>query len=155
MIRRPPRSTLFPYTTLFRSDGPLAGRLPDDLDEWGGHLELPTPDFDDGLERPELADAIPRTPADLDVQIGLQPGPLHALHAPSAGAEVVAMCWISRGRARSARWMLLWDNDIAFDRECRALGHNEDAEGRTRTCTGVAPQGILGATRLPVSPHHK
>src|SRR5258708_19499612 len=26
MIRRPPRSTLFPYTTLFRSDG-----LPDDM----------------------------------------------------------------------------------------------------------------------------
>src|SRR2546430_11521609 len=24
MIRRPPRSTLFPYTTLFRSDGPGA-----------------------------------------------------------------------------------------------------------------------------------
>src|SRR2546422_8430584 len=111
MIRRPPRSTLFPYTTLFRNDGPLAGRLPDDLDEWGGHLELPTPDFDDGLERPELADAIPRTPADLDVQIGLQPGPLHALHAPSAGTEVVAMCWISRGRARSARWMLLWRSE--------------------------------------------
>src|SRR2546427_5522787 len=31
MIRRPPRSTLFPYTTLFRSPGPGAGdpvRLP-------------------------------------------------------------------------------------------------------------------------------
>src|SRR3712207_8838001 len=33
MIRRPPRSTLFPYTTLFRSwggdaDGPLARQLP-------------------------------------------------------------------------------------------------------------------------------
>src|SRR5688572_31301886 len=31
MIRRPPRSTLFPYTTLFRSnkgyDGPFPGRL--------------------------------------------------------------------------------------------------------------------------------
>src|SRR5256885_17140874 len=27
MIRRPPRSTLFPYTTLFRSD-PLAGARP-------------------------------------------------------------------------------------------------------------------------------
>src|SRR3712207_8865724 len=26
MIRRPPRSTLFPYTTLFRSLGGLAGR---------------------------------------------------------------------------------------------------------------------------------
>src|SRR5256885_11757133 len=25
MIRRPPRSTLFPYTTLFRSGGPAAG----------------------------------------------------------------------------------------------------------------------------------
>src|SRR5258708_21728523 len=25
MIRRPPRSTLFPYTTLFRSDRPLGG----------------------------------------------------------------------------------------------------------------------------------
>src|SRR5262245_62834490 len=25
MIRRPPRSTLFPYTTLFRSDGFVAG----------------------------------------------------------------------------------------------------------------------------------
>src|ERR1019366_10132219 len=29
MIRRPPRSTLFPYTTLFRSDGwPLTGVVP-------------------------------------------------------------------------------------------------------------------------------
>src|SRR5256885_9498888 len=26
MIRRPPRSTLFPYTTLFRSRGPVRGR---------------------------------------------------------------------------------------------------------------------------------
>src|SRR3989442_8410874 len=28
MIRRPPRSTLFPYTTLFRSGDPQALRLP-------------------------------------------------------------------------------------------------------------------------------
>src|SRR5688572_31300995 len=27
MIRRPPRSTLFPYTTLFRSAGAVRGRL--------------------------------------------------------------------------------------------------------------------------------
>src|SRR3989442_4377151 len=27
MIRRPPRSTLFPYTTLFRSPGPAAGSV--------------------------------------------------------------------------------------------------------------------------------
>src|SRR2546429_3070160 len=33
MIRRPPRSTLFPYTTLFRSYHPhtSAGRIPTDL----------------------------------------------------------------------------------------------------------------------------
>src|SRR3712207_7477886 len=31
MIRRPPRSTLFPYTTLFRSVGDLLGRQAGDL----------------------------------------------------------------------------------------------------------------------------
>src|SRR3989441_1404823 len=30
MIRRPPRSTLFPYTTLFRSDPDVNGVAPDD-----------------------------------------------------------------------------------------------------------------------------
>src|SRR5690349_24064033 len=30
MIRRPPRSTLFPYTTLFRSTAPLLGDEPAD-----------------------------------------------------------------------------------------------------------------------------
>src|SRR5260370_19535585 len=41
MIRRPPRSTLFPYTTLFRS----LGGLPEKLKIWASHgdnvLELP------------------------------------------------------------------------------------------------------------------
>src|SRR5258708_32983292 len=42
MIRRPPRSTLFPYTTLFRSHltrGALAERLPPGWELWldGGH----------------------------------------------------------------------------------------------------------------------
>src|SRR3712207_9414609 len=32
MIRRPPRSTLFPYTTLFRSPRGLAARVPRALD---------------------------------------------------------------------------------------------------------------------------
>src|SRR3989449_4636833 len=31
MIRRPPRSTLFPYTTLFRSDKLLSGLQPSEL----------------------------------------------------------------------------------------------------------------------------
>src|SRR5438093_8823197 len=32
MLRRPPRSTLFPYTTLFRSPLASPDRVPDDLD---------------------------------------------------------------------------------------------------------------------------
>src|SRR3712207_7873420 len=44
MIRRPPRSTLFPYTTLFRSDQPGAG-VPDssrdrDQGEWSRNLTV-------------------------------------------------------------------------------------------------------------------
>src|SRR3712207_8002821 len=44
MIRRPPRSTLFPYTTLFRSCRALGGTPPDGfnyelfLDEAGGKI---------------------------------------------------------------------------------------------------------------------
>src|SRR5258708_15156415 len=43
MIRRPPRSTLFPYTTLFRSCGDL--KHPRFLNEHGGSVALRTPDF--------------------------------------------------------------------------------------------------------------
>src|SRR5690348_18106145 len=69
MLRRPPRSTLFPYTTLFRSHGPLA--VP------AGQLDGPVPvvvveDPDDvepdaTRERFEPAtevDVADRTPAD-------------------------------------------------------------------------------------------
>src|SRR3712207_8862432 len=37
MIRRPPRSTLFPYTTLFRSPGPEVGIRAGTQDRHGGH----------------------------------------------------------------------------------------------------------------------
>src|SRR2546427_8570105 len=36
MIRRPPRSTLFPYTTLFRSNDRVAGRA----DRWEGRARV-------------------------------------------------------------------------------------------------------------------
>src|SRR3712207_7489892 len=39
MIRRPPRSTLFPYTTLFRSEGVLAGRPDRPHEGPRGHAE--------------------------------------------------------------------------------------------------------------------
>src|SRR5256885_7391407 len=38
MIRRPPRSTLFPYTTLFRSNGKMAWDLYKEM--WGEHGEF-------------------------------------------------------------------------------------------------------------------
>src|SRR5256885_16233737 len=43
MIRRPPRSTLFPYTTLFRSLFLFAGgaKLPISLDQMAGPVALP------------------------------------------------------------------------------------------------------------------
>src|SRR2546422_4532285 len=34
MIRRPPRSTLFPYTTLFRSERGVAGERDDRVEAW-------------------------------------------------------------------------------------------------------------------------
>src|SRR6266404_5045020 len=41
MIRRPPRSTLFPYTTLFRS---VATQEPQQLVDQRAQVDLPTPD---------------------------------------------------------------------------------------------------------------
>src|SRR5256885_12244079 len=38
MIRRPPRSTLFPYTTLFRSHLPVGGPLNPQRSAWAGEL---------------------------------------------------------------------------------------------------------------------
>src|SRR3712207_8273732 len=46
MIRRPPRSTLFPYTTLFRSDGA------DRPEQAGGHPEREEAVLDRRAERP-------------------------------------------------------------------------------------------------------
>src|SRR3712207_9474916 len=76
MIRRPPRSTLFPYTTLFRSR--LAGAVgPDDrVDRPGHHGE------GDVVERPDGAEA----DADVldldrgDVRPGVGRGRGHAVH---------------------------------------------------------------------------
>src|SRR3712207_7592400 len=68
MIRRPPRSTLFPYTTLFRSPSDLVGRLltrhreeirgallPDFPAQMAGKPRLqPAPEPPDGLHEDEV-----------------------------------------------------------------------------------------------------
>src|SRR3712207_8226038 len=46
MIRRPPRSTLFPYTTLFRSEG--AARA------WGVHVGAPLHEVEGGQQHARL-----------------------------------------------------------------------------------------------------
>src|SRR2546429_3108060 len=48
MIRRPPRSTLFPYTTLFRSD---VGRDRALAAEGGDHLDEALRGLDEGIKR--------------------------------------------------------------------------------------------------------
>src|SRR3712207_7186390 len=53
MIRRPPRSTLFPYTTLFRSDGRVVGVERDDVVRVLGR---------DARERPVVAADVPHEP---------------------------------------------------------------------------------------------
>src|SRR5258707_6682784 len=67
MIRRPPRSTLFPYTTLFRSV--LAGELREIKRRAGGNsYRLVAPATAGDLERvkalPGVEVAIPREPLD-------------------------------------------------------------------------------------------
>src|SRR3712207_7207030 len=72
MIRRPPRSTLFPYTTLFRSSGPPApdddGGVPVDTDVMIVAVRLvpTTPPGPEGLEDLLLANC-PTPGVDLDV----------------------------------------------------------------------------------------
>src|SRR5258708_27015217 len=59
MIRRPPRSTLFPYTTLFRSRDKILFqdmRIPVSLDYLRKHNNVPVPSDDD-----EIYDAPPPT----------------------------------------------------------------------------------------------
>src|SRR3989449_9316093 len=56
MIRRPPRSTLFPYTTLFRSHGPMVAeagrrRLRDVADPRAIGAVPPTPDHRLGVAK--------------------------------------------------------------------------------------------------------
>src|SRR2546430_7182889 len=57
MIRRPPRSTLFPYTTLFRS-------------ERGEHLEDPTADQgpERGHARPRIRKAVKQEPSAVQIE---------------------------------------------------------------------------------------
>src|SRR3989449_11609866 len=92
MIRRPPRSTLFPYTTLFRSRSGARDGV-DVLDPGGQRVLVPAPAAILGAE--DLATA--RRAVDLVWILGVQGHGHHrtlrfhaAIHAPPALAQVVA-----------------------------------------------------------------
>src|SRR5258708_31357264 len=59
MIRRPPRSTLFPYTTLFRSEGvaagwaPIPGARPDRKQASGSRKENRSEEHTSELQSPD------------------------------------------------------------------------------------------------------
>src|SRR2546430_8646456 len=80
MIRRPPRSTLFPYTTLFRSGGPqqesdLQVIVPPRLDRAARQIEQPLLYLGVGaVQRVDLAaPVVPRVPHDRGVGAAQQP----------------------------------------------------------------------------------
>src|SRR5256885_16588141 len=80
MIRRPPRSTLFPYTTLFRSDRPL-----------------------DSAARRTLSDGEYERTAHPRSTNGMSPGPATVAGSVLAGLDVQAVqcCGSFRWQARS------------------------------------------------------
>src|SRR2546430_13677479 len=58
MIRRPPRSTLFPYTTLFRSrSSQFSNDLSRDVSGWNAGLQLNWDIFDGFLSRGKVQEA--------------------------------------------------------------------------------------------------
>src|SRR3712207_7106836 len=60
MIRRPPRSTLFPYTTLFRSEAEGRGGVALVFDEVLGHLHAVPVDADGVVDLAPVAVALLR-----------------------------------------------------------------------------------------------
>src|SRR2546430_11789747 len=62
MIRRPPRSTLFPYTTLFRSDHELVKKiLAGKTAEQAAEMYVTTSKLKDVAERKRLAGSLERS----------------------------------------------------------------------------------------------
>src|SRR3712207_7183420 len=77
MIRRPPRSTLFPYTTLFRSPRPEPARF-DTVAELGDHTAQLVTHRHRGLRRKLVVD---------DVEVGSADPGAHDLDDDMAGSD--------------------------------------------------------------------
>src|SRR3712207_9135307 len=95
MIRRPPRSTLFPYTTLFRSSPRLEFRIADGATEGSAPMPAEPPDITHGAEErrqaigPESAgdDPVGRA-ADPSEAGGVAPGTTPRAGGAEAGGRI-------------------------------------------------------------------
>src|SRR3712207_9116202 len=102
MIRRPPRSTLFPYTTLFRS-GPSPG------DRRGSRRYVPRP----VRPRPERRATCPRRSRVHHLSRRLVVATTQVVHAasrliggcpPRAGRPRDVLLWVSQASRAGGRW---------------------------------------------------
>src|SRR3712207_8130389 len=84
MIRRPPRSTLFPYTTLFRSGHPPE-RLDHDVAAHLARPQLALDERDRHLHHPEAA--LHRTPGEVDLEAVPLRGHVVQVHALERGTD--------------------------------------------------------------------
>src|SRR3712207_7719532 len=98
MIRRPPRSTLFPYTTLFRSRVRLRPRRRDDRRD-AVPVGLPRADLEIRVERPgdpvghELLEGVPGDPPDqLTDQVPLVDRKSTRLNSSHANISYAVFC---------------------------------------------------------------
>src|SRR3712207_8979662 len=88
MIRRPPRSTLFPYTTLFRS---VAHRV-DHLDAIAVEPAEPVGDGPLELELAGLADGQAEVAADVARRLDLDVGPRSEEHTSELQSRQYLVC---------------------------------------------------------------
>src|SRR2546425_8119429 len=111
MIRRPPRSTLFPYTTLFRSFGDAFALLSDFVRtlradghaiehvDLGGGLGIPYRDDNEPPPHPDAyADLVKRATKDLGCTLIFEPG---RLIVGNAGILVTRVLFVKRGEAKT------------------------------------------------------
>src|SRR2546429_5465428 len=90
MIRRPPRSTLFPYTTLFRSDEQLWR-----LAQYVRSLSpAETPEGRDVIHAAQIAGALPAAPDDSAW------ARLHRYWVPPVGQGIRKPRWFAPARSR-------------------------------------------------------
>src|ERR1035441_11005731 len=96
MIRRPPRSTLFPYTTLFRSLSEFTAVIMTTLGPQGAALIILRPE-DGGLQQPPSRDAHGGRRAHAAIAAGAAPANVE--HRPSPGDESRVTTLRNRGAA--------------------------------------------------------